>query len=228
MPHLAFCGRIVIAPDTPGYGASAPPPGPVVIADYATEIWTLLGALANSIPELSPHSVDLLGYHTGSAIATQMAVSHPDRVNALVLVSLPAFDEDTRIQKLAAIKGKPVADENGTHLADMWKICRSLTDSRADLDWLSRSVVENLRSGRRAFWGYDAVYRYDMRAALRQVNQPTLVLNAHDDLFEITSQTAALIGNAEICELPGTRHGMFSFMARQIAERINSFLDSNT
>ena len=61
--------RIAIAPDTPGFGESDTPPEPPEIADYAA-------AMGEVLDELEIGPVDLLGFHTGSKIAVELAQQH--------------------------------------------------------------------------------------------------------------------------------------------------------
>jgi pimeloyl-ACP methyl ester carboxylesterase len=74
--------RSVYAPDLPGDGESDAPPAPPSIADYA-------GALADFLADLRFRQVDLLGFHVGAAIATELAVSRASVVRRLVLVGVP-------------------------------------------------------------------------------------------------------------------------------------------
>ena len=51
--------RFVVAPDTPGFGMSDPPPGPREIGDFAD-------VMHDFIAEIGLGMVDVMGYHTGS------------------------------------------------------------------------------------------------------------------------------------------------------------------
>jgi len=77
--------RVCVAPDTPGYGQSDPPPGPPSIADLAA-------ALGGLIDSLGLGEVDLMGYHTGSKIAVELALQRPAQVRHLVLIAAPVYD----------------------------------------------------------------------------------------------------------------------------------------
>ncbi len=67
-PLLAHMGtdRLALAPDTPGYGLSDPPPAPLSIPDYAA-------ALGDAVDALDLGEIDLMGAHTGSRIAVEFA-----------------------------------------------------------------------------------------------------------------------------------------------------------
>jgi pimeloyl-ACP methyl ester carboxylesterase len=90
-PLLPVLGtdRSLYAVDTPGSGESDPPAHEPSIADCAAAIGDLLDGLRL-------REVDLLGYHTGSAIAAEVAIARPKQVRRVVLVGLPVFDAAER------------------------------------------------------------------------------------------------------------------------------------
>ncbi len=68
------------APDLPGFGAAAPPPGPWGAADYAAAVLPLC-------EEADP--VVLAGHSFGGKVAVVLAATRPDRVRGLVLTGVP-------------------------------------------------------------------------------------------------------------------------------------------
>lgn len=218
--------RIALAPDTPGYGASDAPPTSGSMCDYVAAMATLLDTLAER-GEIASGPVDLMGYHTGSAIAVALAAVFPARIRKVVLVSLPAFTADQREQRLAGLSAWPRPTADGAHLTGMWDKVRSFLPDDIDLDWTTQSVVENLRSGSRATWGYDAVYRYDLLTTLESMAHPALVLNPRDDLHAVTLQTHSLIPGGRHVELPELKHGLFEFATDRVAKPVQAFLDSD-
>jgi pimeloyl-ACP methyl ester carboxylesterase len=222
MPALAD-GRIVIAPDTPGYGASDAPPAPATMEEHAAALLTLIGDLtAGGIIPAGP--VDLMGYHTGSVLAVAAANIAPEQVRRLVLVSLAAYPPDIRAAKTEALDRWPGPREDGSHLNAMWALMQSLFDPRIDLDWKHASLTENLRPGKRAPWGYRAVYGYDFQSALDRVTHDTLILNPEDDLWQPTRDNAVRVKGASYVELTGVKHGLFSLETDRIAEVVRAFL----
>lgn len=76
----ALPGRTVITYDGPGVGASDTPVVPYsmrMLADVAVGVLDAVGAA----------KADVVGFSHGGAVAQQMAVDHPSRVNRLVLLS---------------------------------------------------------------------------------------------------------------------------------------------
>jgi pimeloyl-ACP methyl ester carboxylesterase len=222
MPRLAE-GRVVIAPDTPGYGASDAPPAPASMADHAAALLALIRELA-ATGVIPAGPVDLMGYHTGSVLAVAATQAEPEQIGRLVLVSLAAYPPDIRAAKAAALDRWPGPREDGSHLTAMWTLMQSLFDPRIDLDWKHNSLTENLRSGARAPWGYRAVYGYDFQAALDRLKHATLILNPEDDLWQPTRDNAGRVTGARYVELPGVKHGLFALETERIAELVRAFL----
>lgn len=209
--------RLTIAPDTPGYGASAPPPSPPSIEDYAGQMFALMDALG-------VETADLLGYHTGSATAVAMAALRPERVRRLILVSLAAYDAQERADRREKLKSWRGPVEDGSHLGAMWDLLGQLCDPRVSVGWKHASLTENLRCGTRAPWGYGAVYGYDLQAALDRLSHPALILNPQDDLWAVTQVQAARATGGAYVELPGLGHGLFDLETARIASLIEEFL----
>ncbi|WP_159987307.1 alpha/beta fold hydrolase [Novosphingobium sp. 18052] len=223
MPLLAAQGRVVLAPDTPGYGGSDAPPAPIGIRDFGQVMAGFLETMrADGVIGEGP--VDVMGYHTGSVTATELAVSRPRLIRRLVLVSLAAYEAEERIRRLASIDRFPVPRPDAGHVADLWKLMESMHDTRVDLDWKHASLAEHLRPGKRLPWGFRAVYEYDFIGALENLRQPTLLLCPQDDLWDVTHREAHRIPDARLVELHGAAHGFLKVDAEAIAARIDSFL----
>ena len=87
VPGLA-AGHRVVAPDLPGHGASAAPPGPL----GAERLLAWLGEL---VQRTCPTPPTLVGRGLGGALAARFAAAHGDRLAGLVLVGalgLAPFD----------------------------------------------------------------------------------------------------------------------------------------
>lgn len=219
--------RTLIAPDTPGYGASDAPAEQASIEDFAGEMLALMDRLAAD-GTIAPGLFDAIGYHTGSVIATALGTLAPDRVRKLVLVSLAAYDADERARKIAALPDTLRLAPDGSHLTTLWRLVDELTDARASLEWKQASLAENLRAGPDLYRGYRAVYGFDLIAALGALTQPVLVLNPEDDLHAATTRSAALAPRARTIALPGAGHGLFVIERDTIARLVDDFLTGQT
>lgn len=218
--------RVVVAADTPGYGASSGPPGPVRIEDYANDLLQLMADLARTgVVDTGPF--DVMGMHTGSVTATQMALAGGERVRRIILLGLAAYDQATRTRKLADLDNyaKPKADLS--HVETLWAIMQELADPRTSHAWRHRWLAENLVSGAAMSNGYLAVYRYDFQTALSAVTAPALVLRPDDDLAEATGREAGRLRNGRMVALPNAKHGLLELDTDHIVGLIRDFLDSD-
>ena len=220
----ALAGQFrLIAPDTPGYGASDPPPAPPSMFEHADALLDIMATLADT-GQISHAPLNALGYHTGSSLSVAMAQRQPERIGRLVLVSIAAYDAATRAEKRANLANWPGPRPDGSHITYMWSLTKSLAHPDVTDDWLHTSVTENLRCGRRAPWGYDAVYGHDLQAALAALTHKVLLLNPEDDLFDLTRANRHLLPHARYVELPGHGHGLFDLETDSLATLVREFL----
>lgn len=82
MPALSKKYR-VIAPSLRGFGNSEKPNGPMTIMKYADDVVNLLDALGIT-------RAHVLGHSMGGAVALQLAVAHPERLNSLIVINAQA------------------------------------------------------------------------------------------------------------------------------------------
>lgn len=116
LPVLAE-DRVVYAPDTPGFGMSDFPPRAPEVADYAA-------AMLDLIDRTGSGPLDLVGYHTGSLIAIEVALARPQRVRRLFLVCIPVIHDAER-RAFEATPWPPPISEDGAHVMTEWQ--RSVT-----------------------------------------------------------------------------------------------------
>lgn len=211
--------RYVLAPDTPGFGDSAPPPTPPEIADYAATMGAFVDDLG--VPE-----IDVVGYHTGSKTCVELALQRPDLVRRLVLVSAPIYtDEELAKQKRDYAPEQIKRD--GSHLEWRWNF--SKTFRKADVPWIlsHRSTAEALKGGPHAPWGHRAAFNYHHAENLPKVRQPVLVLNFGDDLTAPTARAAKYVANGRVEDLPDYSHGSIDVHAGAFAARLREFFDGS-
>ena len=87
--------RSVYAPDLPGRGESDPSP--------ASSIAEAAGAISDLADDLRLRQIDLLGLHTGAAVAMELAAARPELVRRLVLVSIPAAARLSQVKQPALV-----------------------------------------------------------------------------------------------------------------------------
>ncbi len=209
--------RIAVAPDTPGFGESDAPQNPPDIEDYAS-------CMANLIERLEIGPVAVMGYHTGSQTAMELARQRPDLVAKVVMVSAPLYTEEERVTRGGRYRPLEVR-EDGTHLterfANLWQFYGAEVEDRV----VARNFCESLRGGPVSWWGHRAAFRYAMAANLPSVKQPILLINPDDDLVEQTPRAAPLLTNGQMIDLPYS-HGMLDAHTEEIGQILRGFLDS--
>ncbi|WP_424806078.1 alpha/beta fold hydrolase [Rhodococcus sp. 27YEA15] len=138
MPFLTDAGYRVIAPNQRGYAAGARPEG---VDAYRVE--HLVGDVVGILDALDIDSAHLVGHDWGSAVAWQVAGSHPDRVRTLTAVSVPhpaafgwALREDDDQKKRSSYIGLLRQEGKAESLLseDKFRRLRTMFDGRIDPD----------------------------------------------------------------------------------------------
>jgi hypothetical protein len=143
-PLLPLLGRAAFAPDTPGYGMSDPAPDPQSIAAYADAMEDSAGALSVRGP------FDLIGYHTGAAIACELANRGRLPVRRVMLISVPVFSPEERASFGAQT---PIPfDEDGDWAREEWRRSWRWRGPGQDRASVLRSFAEKMRPGARERW----------------------------------------------------------------------------
>ena len=191
--HAMSTDRMVLCPDTPGFGGSDGPTTMPSITDYAA-------AMADWLDDLTLKNVDVLGFHTGTLVAVELAILRPDLVKRLSLTSLALFSPDER-ERNRKIFGnpRPLFDDPGY-------LGRYYSDQVTQADPAISDVrrlelfTERMRAGANSWWGPAAVFAYDTAARAKLVSQPTLLLVMRDTLADATRRAAALFPRPHIVE----------------------------
>lgn len=172
---LAAIDRRAIAMDTVGYGASAKPASPPQsIAMFADGVTDLIDALDLRV-------VHLVGHHTGSVIAMEVAARGDQRIASLVLSAPVYVDESDR----AAYPYSPPIDwvqqeSTGQHLKHLWSRRRRFYAPGQE-QALTRYVIDALAVIDHLEDGHIAVHSYRMEERVAAVTVPTLVLCGAED-----------------------------------------------
>ena len=213
--------RLAVAPDTPGFGDSDPPPEKPSISDYAAAMTDVMDAL-----DLS--AVDVMGYHTGSKVAVQTAIENPDTVHRVVMVSAPIYNEDD-LAKARALYGQEPLTEDGSHLMKWWQSAVHWSMDGRTLDDIGRTFWARVLNPEISWWGHAAAFAFDSAAAIPQVTQPILVLNPEDDVWDRTPRAKDLLAHAQsrIHDLPGWSHGFLDLKTVEAANIVREFLDAD-
>lgn len=214
---LMGADRLSIAADNPGFGLSDRPPTPSTIADFA-------GAVGDLLDALGLEQVDLIGSHTGSATAVELARQRPNSVRRIVLHSALMFTPQEIADYEAKLVGSVASslDDAANRMPDLWKrFAKFRTDLGDDLAW--QLFWEMNRDPLHMGWGHDAAFAYDFAGNFRQLHQPILVLNPQEGLSPITARARGIAPNIAVMDLPWTG-GVFSAHAAEVAPIIQKHL----
>lgn len=218
--------RVAIAIDTPGYGGSDGPDEIPTIEDYA-------GAIAEGLKGLGygpNRPVDVFGYHTGSKIAVELALSEPKMVRRVALSGIYVVSEE-RLQKALSTLVHPRSSED---LFD--RFCTSLPRYKEmykargvpDPAW-GRIRIDSMRSITRQEFGHEAAFRYTPRFPDRmsKVTQPVLLLVLDDGLAQETRDAKSFFTKTKATVVDhGFDAGAFFNRAGDVADALRKFQDA--
>jgi pimeloyl-ACP methyl ester carboxylesterase len=225
-PLLPLFGRdrLAIAPDRPGFGFSDLPDHPLTMAEYA-------GSTLGVLDALGVETFDVLGTHTGSVEAVELAFSHPERVRAVVLVGIPAYTRRELDERTYRLAGPPPPTEDGSHLDWHWKRRFLYRKPPYDLPLFQWRLLQELLPGANVWWPYKAVFDYPMADRLARLRQPVLVLGPHDDLWEQTqrvSVTGGLPPRGRFVDLPHLGLDIACYATDEVFRLVYDFLATSS
>lgn len=219
----ASTDRIIIAPDYHGFGESdRPPENPHVrVQDYARTIWQALESLDLKV-------VDLLGHHTGSKVAAEMAFQHPERVGKIIMISASVMDIDEfKLLKETSIFEPITIDEKGTRITSLWKSMRGFFNPKLPSEIVFKFLLDALRAGDGYQWGNRAAFLYNesFPEVLKSLNHQITVINPKDDLYAVTPNILPLLKNGRFTDKPEWEHGLFDVNTRDVCNSIKEILN---
>lgn len=220
----ASANRTVVAGDYPGYGMSDPPnsESEATIQTYARNTWNIVDALRLE-------KVDLLGHHTGSKVATEMTLQHPERVGSIAMISASLLtDEET--QKFRTMFSPIPLDEDLTRIKVTWERIMERRQPGVSLQWLDRSLHQSMMGGEAYEWGHKAAFDYvePFKRALSELPHRKIVLNLADDLQISTRRAKEIMRNGELIELPNWSYGFLDHHTEEFCEILLPKLDYST
>jgi pimeloyl-ACP methyl ester carboxylesterase len=220
MMPLATNDRLVLAPDRLGFGASDKPRTTLSMPEYAESTLDLLDALGAA-------TVDLVGTHTGTVEAIELATRWPNRVRKVVLVALPVFTPQEVAQRKERFFRPPVPAEDGSHLQWHWQRRFLFREPPWDLPLFQWRLIEELIAAPALEQAYFAVYDYATAERLSAMAQPVLALAPHDDLLEITRRARPLLPpQATYLELPSMGLDLFAYHRDEAVGLLSRFFET--
>jgi hypothetical protein len=222
IPLLARDNR-VIAMDMYGFGRSTKFPTPHSIEQYAEGAIALTKALKLS-------RINLLGHHTGSLVALEVAATQPDLIENLIISSLPFTDAKYReAHKDGEGVDDAITQPDGSHLVEFWaKRAPLYPQSRPDL--LNRFIHDALNFGLDPVEGHLACARYVIENKISRVVSPTLVIGSGKDPYSYpqVDQVCTSLTNSARVEKRIIDQGMVPLMEmypQEVAAVVTEFLE---
>jgi pimeloyl-ACP methyl ester carboxylesterase len=213
LPRIAR-DRRAIALDLPGFGDSERPRGQITISGFADCVEGLCERLGTG-------PVVVVGNSMGGFVSVELAIRHPDRVEALVLASPAGISSNDVLRRPAMTLGRAMAAVTQSftaaaaarpaiarpgfrHLA-VGYVFRHPTRLAPDVLWESVQ-----RSGSPNFVeALEACLTFDFRGRLPEIACPTLLVWGRDDMVisvDDASEYERLIPNARKLILENTGH----------------------
>lgn len=209
--------RIVICPDTPGYGGSSAPNKPASIEEMAK-------AMAELIVSLGYDQVDLLGFHTGVLIAAELSMILPDRIRKLVLPGIPLVPKDKRSAFRRNYETPRPYFEDKDFLSNKWNEGLESDKEGWDNERKIEMFAEVMRAGLKSNWGFMAVFDYDIENCLTAIEKPVLI-PIPDEMLAASSRAAEeLFKNAQVIEMPDIKADLFENCPSEFMDQIRDFL----
>jgi len=229
---LVRAGYRVVAWDAPGYGIS-PLPG-----DYSIE--GLADTCAELIRRTGTRRNVLFGHSMGGIIAPRVAVTLPDRVNALIVsATLGSFTRKSAEDRRVFLEERLAPLDRGLTLADAaMPVIRSMFAPGSQGPLVDRVIEVAAATPLKTFRAaITAIVNYDGDAALAQIAVPTLLIAGEYDKVgrpEGMRETAKSIRGAEFVCVPNSAHyawaeqpdlfnqHLLGFIERALAARTNA------
>ncbi|MSO97741.1 MAG: alpha/beta fold hydrolase [Rhodospirillaceae bacterium] len=217
--------RLVLCPDTPGFGGSDGPEAPVTIPDYADAMADMLDGLGYGTK--GKGAVDVVGCHTGTLIGTELAASRPDLVRRLALPSLALFTADERAKMKAQFGGpQPILSE-ANFVPKVWQTTVIDGTPEITLERRLEMFAERLRAGTKSWFGPEASLNYDCESRIKLVTQPILLLVLNEMLGPNTRRGKDIVQRPTVVDISDrAHHSAWDAAPDLMAQHIRAFFDA--
>ncbi|WND03507.1 alpha/beta hydrolase [Temperatibacter marinus] len=212
-----FC----VAIDLPGFGESEMAQA-TSIEDFAACIWPV-------IEDVCKGPVHILGHHTGTSVAIELAVSYPEAIASLILSGPALITEDLKAL-LPTISYTIPYEKDGAHHKKMWqRIVNKDKDGTLPAAVIEREVQSALSLGDHYQHTYLAASDYALIERLPAVQCPTLVFaGTLDILYPAVAPVVRALKGAEQAEIIGGDGYIFDKKVDDIERLCSVFLKAHS
>jgi pimeloyl-ACP methyl ester carboxylesterase len=207
------------APDRLGYGFSDAPPWAMSLEQYAQSTIDTLEAAGIQ------GDVDLLGIHTGSIEAIEVAHQLGSRVRRVIAVGMPLFSAEEQQRQLEKYSEQPLkpATEGG-HVLGAWRGGFAFRQPPYDLGDVHRRFVEHVLAANPGA-AFRAACGYPIEKKLKSLKAPLTVFAPHDDIIEQTLRVKPLLkAGATYLDLPELGQDPFHAALDRMVTLVNRHL----
>jgi pimeloyl-ACP methyl ester carboxylesterase len=207
------------APDRLGYGFSDAPPWALSLEQYAQSTVDGLKAAGMAGP------IDLLGVHTGSIEAIEIAHQLGTQVRRLAVVGMPLFtaeEQQRQLEKYSEQPLRPLTD--GGHVLGAWRGGFAFRETPFDLADTQRRFIEHVLAADPGA-AFRAACGYSIDKNLKTLKTPLTVFAPHDDIIEQTQRVKPLLkATADYVDLPDLGQDLFHRALDRMVTLINRHL----
>ena len=225
-----FCNDLVsktdfaaISLDMLGYGQSSKIEETISIEDYAINVIEVIKSLKKS-GELSGDIV-LLGFHTGSAIANEIAIHEPELISQVIFVTYPFFDAAKRAELLES-QTKGSIDESIDCLKGMWEFTITNRSEGISIERAYENFIDQVKNMPVSWYGFYSMFNYPSEERLPLLQHAPLIINDVSSLTEPTKIAMGLVQGSEYVELEDVAGGIFELNTEQIIRHVSRYLSA--
>jgi pimeloyl-ACP methyl ester carboxylesterase len=205
-----------VALDLPGHGRSAGVEGLASVQDYADFVAAFMDAL-------KLRSAVILGHSMGGAIAMELALRHPARVEALIL-SATAAKFKLAADRVEALRAVMMGRAPQAFNTDGY----SPKTIKENFEVVREGWMEQIRTDPRVRYGdIVACGKVDLRDAIASIEKPTLVIAGADDQGTTAADAEFIqskIRGAKLAIIPDAGHLIPRERPAEYQAAIDSFL----
>jgi pimeloyl-ACP methyl ester carboxylesterase len=167
-----------------------------------------------------------VGHHMGSIVAAELQITHPERVDKMVLSGLgykPEPGEKATFKEPANFTSAVDIKPDGSHLMEWWRRTTLWGDYSPEI--LEERLIEYVKAGPRGEEAHSTAMSFDLKKRLPLINCPTLVLTAtNDPFFSGAERVKADIPGAKLKVIENGPIYLDRAMPQQFAEAVLGFL----